>query len=395
MKCAIVALSMDVIVHLIDLLCYVDAKALMFAYPTIHTVCSSVMKQKLSDAVQKYLHLYAPSVLGKQLKCDLLKVIKSSNSVLTGSFLLCCMYDENAQWQPNNIDIVSFVEPLLCGNSSTYTDPFLTRWLLELQVLERDRFPDEKEHTTVGYYISTELEAATLKYSRSTLVPNQIPAPTDSFRREKIQLPFLYCEINDEAFLQGSNRWHAIGLPVQRLGCFVPATDFIAKYFDLDFCKVAYDGKDALRVFSWDSLFSRKANLDFDKHFYAQHRRDLLQREEKYPDIDNNPSCNFVKSLKEHDCERLLLRQEKYSARGFCVTFTNQHPSLPVEQLGSVFPKEMYFLKLLAEFQHTGRMPPALYQAHCSINMGVASRFAQFLGIMNFPQNCRFYKQTN
>ncbi len=105
----------------------------------------------------------------------------------------------------------------------------------------------------------------------------------------------------------------------------------------------------------------------------------------------------FARSLKQYNCERNLRRQRKYTQRGFCVTFVNNvKPRWSLAQLhdrcDELFPNEMKFVDMLYEYQHTGILPPNFEETHTSMNRGPA-RFAQLIGIMNLPQNARFYNQ--
>ena len=387
-------LSVDVMLHMLDFVCYVDAKALIFANPKCHnTAVAMFMRHKIDDTVQKYLQRLVPSVVHTLRPSDFLRVLENSHSVITGSFLLCCMYDEIERWVPNNIDIVSFAYKEDCNEHGQdaekdincdickygfFDDAFLQQWSMSI---------DSKSHLGLRNIVERKIFDAAQTYHRSTLVPPCVRAPTHKFYEGDTQYPFLFCEI-------------ALPTPnlinVQRYGCFVKPAEFITKFFDMDVCKIAYDGNHRLQVFSWEHLFSRSSNLDFDAHFYAHHRQDLLQHEEKYPDIDVQPTCTFVKALKEANCERLLFRQAEYTARGFCITFGSpQNDDCDLldlhRRLDDLFADEMKFLDLLREYQQTGIKPDGLFEAHTKIDMRVAARFAKFIGILNFPANCRFY----
>ena len=355
----------DILKSVLLFLCYIDSKALVFALPTMNVMAKTLIQTKLHDSIAKKLLLLEISGDAKRF----LTIVNSSDAFITGSFLLSCMYEET--WERvNDIDVVvqskmlPFVHDQFDRVCTQHTDTFLDNLIAS--------FIDGNFKNYV-IRIKNQINA---NFSVSKYLPSKYKLQHPShklYSHNEPMVPFLYDKIKmDSKDI------------INRIACFVNPLDFIATYFDASFCKVAFS-KNKLHVFDWNSLFSRTSQLNMEAHFDAIHDGFLFQDEKDYPDIKQQPECNFVKSMKEFHCAKLFLRQRKYFNRGFKIHFMTEVPLTTMNELrlrlSTFFPKEMQFLEVLHAYKETGNCTCPLPM----IEGEVASRFAKLLGFMNFP----------
>jgi len=100
-------------------------------------------------------------------------------------------------------------------------------------------------------------------------------------------------------------------------------TTYIKDYFDLDFCKVSYDGV-KIRIANLDSLFTKTATVNWDQ-YKALHTQWIQCPHPPYTDkLDNKVAADVWL------WSRLKDRQEKYQKREFQVILDlGSHP--PIE----------------------------------------------------------------
>ncbi len=352
----------DTVRCVIAFLCYVDFMALLFASPNLYKVLQNLLVNKLESSLIKHLAKWYEL----HDAVEMLRIVDISNAFVTGSFLLCCMFEEHTKWLPEDIDIIaqSCKQPHYYNK---FTDPFLEN-------LSSSSLSD----TTITTEAKEVTEQASEKYYFSQRVPRYISTSTNTLNgmNEEIMYPFMF------------DCLHSNLLPINRIGCFVEPLTFIDIYFDLSFCKVAFSNK-KLYVRDWNSLFTRRGHVDILQNFKAVHDERLFRYISDYPDIVDNPNCQLVQGLKQLHCDRLFLRQIKYQKRGFSSVFASHARQMTLADLhyrcADIFPQEMMYLKMVDEYQTTGILPIALTQIQQEIGVGVASRFTKLLGFDHFP----------
>lgn len=236
--------------------------------------------------------------------CD---ALYKHSQLLTGSFLVKILSGGN--WKPDDLDIV--------GN---YRDPDeFIYWLFD----------------TFG----TDVEAKNLNSVEEATYTN-IPVPlryihnyvkTTSTNIRKFFVPWCITQLDDDVFMESAPSTYKLmrfidfdmisGYPstlpiVSRKACVSPKliinhiqyyeqsngvnidhpSRYIEKYFDLDFCKVYFDGR-SVTVMNFDSLYQRNAVVSWPR----------------YLSLHSNPS----EKTAQHLLRQLHKRKEKYISRGF------------------------------------------------------------------------------
>ena len=281
-------------------LCYVDRWALTYAIPRLLTTMKSTKCLCAKYVIDDYLKSMGPSFPA---------ALYVHKQVLTGSFLLSCLFGgfEKEPW--NDIDIVGVYQK---------PDPFLF-WLFESygekktsenKVKRNDRSfrmniydDDDKGAQITGILTGS---SAVIQFEKDdTVYETELKEPGKQNYPRGLPIKsrhFIVCKQSTESpFLTQTDLNH-----IHYYGNGNTAKHYISHFFDFDFCKVAYDGR-KLYVNNWDSLFSRSCVVNWTDY------------------VDIHEKCfayhydNRIREL----YSRVFRRKQRYERRGFCVQIVN------------------------------------------------------------------------
>ena len=261
----------DVLSHCLEFVCFVDRWAFLTAFPRFYRM---IKTHRCFNA--KFVIDQALAKMGfDQTFTDALFAHKQ---VLTGSFLLSCLMGPWATEPFNDIDVVGVERS---------DDPFI-RFLFE--TYGRTPTTQEMKHSLSVYLDYNEILPGINEKSK-VICGNRFLLPVDNSVADDTYWNVGGLRLKSRHF----TILHSILNHIHYNGD--SPTKYISRYFDVNFCKLAYNGQN-LQVFDWNSLFSRNSTIDWSQYEsnYSVHqdRKVLLSKLEK--------------------------RQFKYAKRGFKVT---------------------------------------------------------------------------
>jgi hypothetical protein len=322
--------------HSLEFLCYADKYKLCLIYPPLFKIIDPVLLN-FAKIVEKYLIEFGldPVIWFENLK--------KNKNLITGSFPLWCLFEDDS-WEINDIDIVG-----------TYTenDPFLY-WLLEshgtkvedqsqLQYNEPDTEEEVKERVIklpLPCLLWTGEKKEKVKWlptDRSFMVGkldrNEQFVPVKMKKENKDGKSTTYKFQQKRVELQNRQYPHTLPIVSRTYSfdkCKVPINhlhycnktdknpfNYISQFFDVDFCKVAFDGE-KLYVYNWNDIITQSSLVIWDTYLKIH----TAYYGGPHPPLED--TLGYSRD-KEEQAEkawfylRLLHRQQRYSSRGFKV----------------------------------------------------------------------------
>jgi hypothetical protein len=218
---SLLCLVSDVFLHIENFLCPVDYNSLRFTCKKLNELASPNVLQRIIDKLSK--HCEDP--------IDFLNNLDKHNSILSGSFMLACLYD-NIEY--HDIDIFEYTSP------SNQLNPYWTPPHL------RDYFiSDIRSDTTTDSF---------RMYLYKTF-PSKNPDPV-------------------ELYSQHCHTLRSYGNIFQHICTCLPPLTYIPRAFDLDICKVAYTGS-KLYVKNWTKLIERSDFLRPNGYIMSYYHQNL------------------------------------------------------------------------------------------------------------------------
>ena len=334
--------------YMLEFLCFVDRYSLCLAYPPYK---KGIHKKHLdfSCVIRKYLVQFG---LSPDEWCNQLRAHKN---VMTGSFILWCMF-EDTNWIYNDIDIVGaykkedpFLYWLLKTHSTTveYDDikikptqielplPCLLwkgneseqiKWSPENILFAVDDINQYERYTSV--YMHMVGEETMHKFHQKSVelqnrqYPHTLPIVSRTYEFDKCTIPINhihYCNPDN------SNPFH-----------------YISEYFDVDFCKVAFDGI-RLYVYNWNDIHQKSSRVNWD-HYLRIH---TPYYQGPHPPFEDRVGYEFKKAREAWFLLRLLHRQERYQHRGFKVSIEG------ADKVDLTYQSRLYIFPVQPEYQQT------------------------------------------
>ncbi len=214
---------------ILEFLTYIDGMVLLYACPNHYKPNVLSIQPVLWRNLQKVQ--LAPSSF-----CD---ILQKSNAVLTGSFLLASMLGEDLKgWGCHDVDVIVQQNTRIAGDE-----------FMRLLAAERKQEAVYIEQVVTSSDNNMERERqdpslSVMRFGKESYMPN-IPISC-----ARLMLRSL-----------------AKGFSIDRIKCVnITPHAFITQYFDLDFCKIAFDGR-RLRVLNFSRLIERRSVIDLSRYF--------------------------------------------------------------------------------------------------------------------------------
>lgn len=304
--------------YMVEFLCFTDRYSLCLSHPGYkksiypkHLNFSHIVKKHLTriglDAEAWFHHL------------------KMNKNLMTGSFILWCMFEDRS-WEYNDIDIVGIY---------IQNDPFLY-WLLESHgtlVEEKDRYEGDGIQLPVpcllwnyddyNHHMKWMPEDKTFnvirpeRYGQYASVYMNKEGKQYKFKQKKVELQNRQYP-HTLPIVSRTYQFDICDIPINHIHyCNKKNTNpftYISQFFDVNFCKVAFDGEH-LYVYNWNDIINKSSHVSWE-HYLEIH---TPYYQGPHPPLQDTIGYSYQKSREAWFLLRLQHRQERYKNRGFNV----------------------------------------------------------------------------
>lgn len=222
-------------------LCPVDHNSLRFVCKSSHIIPQPDIKKIILSQLSKYTD--DPE--------EFLEQLNQYGAIIAGSFILACLYNTD---EYHDIDIFEYMPS--SKNRLKYGETHITPSSEKLNLFYISSLYDDTPTDTFRMYLQQKYRTCHMLCSRHAKECRLLGCHNESqYKQLKRRHPDLDNYVSEMTctIREYNDIFQHICVPLEPM-------QYIKRSFDLDICKVAFDGKE-LYVRDWDKLFSRRDTI--------------------------------------------------------------------------------------------------------------------------------------